>query len=193
MILMKIVSTDIPEVKIIEPDVFGDARGYFFESWNSVKYASEGIDCQWIQDNESCSAYGVLRGLHYQAAPYTQAKLVRVITGKVLDVAVDIRKNSPTFGKHVAVELSGKNKRQLFVPRGFAHGFAVLSEKAVFAYKCDNVYCPAAERGIAFNDPALQIDWQIDISKALLSAKDQHNLLLKDAELFDFNSKEYEQ
>ena len=144
-----------------------------------------------MQDNESCSSYGVLRGLHYQAAPYTQAKLVRVITGKVLDVAVDIRKGSPTFGQYAAVELSGENKRQLFVPRGFAHGFAVLSETAVFAYKCDNVYCPAAERGIAFNDPALNIDWQIDLSQALLSDKDMKNPLLKDAELFDYNSGEY--
>ena len=191
MILMKIINTGIADVKIIEPDLFGDSRGYFFESWNSAKYAAEGIDCQWIQDNESCSSYGVLRGLHYQLAPYTQAKLVRVISGKVLDVAVDIRKKSPTFGQYAAVELSGENKRQLFIPRGFAHGFAVLSETAVFAYKCDNTYCPAAERGIAFNDPALGIDWQIDISKALLSAKDQRHPQLKDAELFDFNSKEY--
>ena len=124
---MKIIDTNIPDVKIVEPDVFGDSRGYFFESWNSGKYADNGINCQWVQDNESSSSYGVLRGLHYQAAPYTQAKLVRVIAGKVLDVAVDIRKNSPTFGKYAAVELSGENKRQLFVPRGFAHGFAVLS------------------------------------------------------------------
>lgn len=188
---MKIIDTNIPDVKIVEPDVFGDSRGYFFESWNSGKYADNGINCQWVQDNESSSSYGVLRGLHYQAAPYTQAKLVRVIAGKVLDVAVDIRKNSPTFGKYAAVELSGENKRQLFVPRGFAHGFAVLSEKAVFAYKCDNIYCPAADRGIAFDDPALGIDWQIDISKALLSNKDLHHPCLKDAELFDYNDQEY--
>lgn len=188
---MKIIETVLPEVKIIEPTVFGDERGYFFESWNAEKYAQSGISCNWMQDNESCSSYGVLRGLHYQAAPYTQAKLVRVITGKVLDVAVDIRKNSPTFGQYAAVELSGENKRQLFIPRGFAHGFAVLSETAVFAYKCDNAYCPAAERGIAFNDPALNIDWQIDLSKALLSDKDKKNPLLQDAEVFDFNNQEY--
>lgn len=188
---MKVINTNLADVKIIEPRIFGDSRGYFFESWNSAKYAELGIRCSWVQDNESCSSYGVLRGLHYQAAPYTQAKLVRVITGKVLDVAVDIRKGSPTFGQYAAVELSGENKRQLFVPRGFAHGFAVLSETAVFAYKCDNVYCPAAERGIAFNDPALNIDWQIDLSQALLSDKDMKNPLLKDAELFDYNSGEY--
>lgn len=188
---MKIVSTNIPDVKIIEPDVFGDARGYFFESWNSENYASSGINCQWVQDNESSSSYGVLRGLHYQAAPYTQAKLVRVISGRVLDITVDIRKNSPTFGQHAAVELSGENKRQLFIPRGFAHGFAVLSESAVFAYKCDNSYCPAAERGIAFNDPDLKIDWQLDLSQVILSAKDLRNPLFKDAEFFDFNSKDY--
>lgn len=188
---MKIIDTSIPDVKIIEPDVFGDSRGYFFEAWNSGKYADNGINCHWVQDNESSSSYGVLRGLHYQAAPYTQAKLVRAIYGKVLDVAVDIRKNSPTFGKYVAVELSGENKRQLYIPRGFAHGFAVLSEKAVFAYKCDNVYCPAADRGIAFDDPELGIDWQIDMEKALLSAKDLHHPCLKDAELFDYNNQEY--
>lgn len=188
---MEIINTDIPDVKIISPKVFGDSRGYFFESWNSEQYAANGIDCNWVQDNESSSSYGVLRGLHYQLPPYTQAKLVRVIYGKVLDVAVDIRKNSPTFGKYAAVELSGENKRQLFVPRGFAHGFAVLSEKAIFAYKCDNTYAPAAERGIAFNDPQLEIDWQIDLSKALLSAKDLRNPRLADAELFDYNDQEY--
>ena len=128
---MKIISTDIPDVKIVEPDLFGDARGYFFESWNSEKYSTGGIDRKWCQDNESCSSYGVLRGLHYQLLPYTQAKLVRVISGRVLDIAVDIRKNSPTFGKYAAVELSGENKRQLFIPRGFAHGFAVLSDTAI--------------------------------------------------------------
>ena len=191
MTLMEILNTNLPEVKIIVPKVFGDSRGYFFESWNNSKYAELGINCNWVQDNESCSSYGVLRGLHYQAAPYTQAKLVRVITGRVLDVAVDIRKNSPSFGQYAAVELSGENKYQLFIPRGFAHGFAVLSERAIFAYKCDNAYCPAAERGIAFNDPELGIDWQIDLNKALLSAKDMKNPLLKDAELFDYNSGEY--
>ena len=188
---MQILDTAIAEVKIVVPQVFGDARGYFFESWNSVRYAEAGIDCRWMQDNESKSRYGVLRGLHYQAAPYTQAKLVRVIEGAVLDVAVDIRKNSPTFGKHVAVELTAENKYQLFVPRGFAHGFAVLSESAVFAYKCDNTYMPSHERGIAFDDPALGIDWKINVKEALLSAKDSKNPGLADAEVFDFNNKEY--
>lgn len=185
---MEIISTNLPDVKIIKPDVFGDARGYFFESWNNEKYSANGIDRQWIQDNESCSSYGVLRGLHYQLPPYTQAKLVRVISGKVLDVAVDIRKGSPTFGKYAAVELSDENKFQLFIPRGFAHGFAVLSKTAIFAYKCDNSYNPASERGIAFNDPALGIDWQIDIEKAILSAKDLKHPVLADAEIFDSNT-----
>ena len=188
---MKIIDTPIKEVKIIEPDVFGDHRGYFFESWNSSKYAEVGINCNWVQDNESCSTRGVLRGLHYQAAPYTQAKLVRVIYGRVLDVSLDIRRGSPTFGQHVAVELSGENKRQLYVPRGFAHGFAVLSDTAIFAYKCDNIYMPASERGIAYNDPALNINWQIDLSEAQLSGKDIKNPLFSEAELFDCNNPEY--
>ena len=170
---MNVIDTEIPEVKIIEPKVFGDSRGYFFESWSSKKYTEAGIDCNWLQDNESRSRYGVLRGLHYQAAPYTQAKLVRVIKGAVLDVAVDIRKGSPTFGKHVAVELSEENKRQLFVPRGFAHGFVVLSDDVIFAYKCDNLYAPSHERGLAFNDPALAIDWKLPADSLLLSAKDR--------------------
>lgn len=188
---MQVKSTAIPEVKIIVPDVYGDARGYFFESWNAARYARESIRCDFVQDNESRSRFGVLRGLHYQLAPYTQAKLVRVIEGTVLDVAVDIRKNSPTFGQYAAVELSGENKYQLFVPRGFAHGFAVLSESATFAYKCDNIYMPSHERGIAFNDPALNIDWKLDIEKCILSAKDMKNPLLAEAELFDYNTKEY--
>ena len=187
---MRIINTNITDVKIVEPDVFGDARGYFFEAWNSEKYSQCGINCRWIQDNESCSGYGVLRGLHYQLPPYAQAKLVRVISGKVLDVAVDIRQNSPTFGQYTAVELSGENKRQLFIPRGFAHGFAVLSEKAIFSYKCDNIYHPASERGIAFNDPDLAIDWQIDLEKALLSAKDTRHPPLSRADLFDYNTRE---
>lgn len=188
---MEIIATAIPDVKIVVPKVFGDARGYFFESWNAEKYVEAGIDCSWVQDNESKSRFGVLRGLHYQAAPYTQAKLVRAIHGAVLDVAVDIRKGSPTFGKYVAVELSAENKYQLFVPRGFAHGFVVLSEEAVFAYKCDNKYMPSHERGIAFNDPVLGIDWRVGLDKYLLSEKDTKNPLLADAELFDFDSKEY--
>ena len=188
---MEIVPTAIPEVKIIIPRLYGDARGYFFESWNAAKYAEAGICADWIQDNESKSRFGVLRGLHFQAAPYTQAKLVRVIEGAVLDVAVDIRRGSPTFGKHVAIELSSENKYQLYIPRGFAHGFAVLSETVLFAYKCDNAYMPSHERGIAFDDPALGIDWKVNLSEYILSAKDTQNPLFADAELFDYNTREY--
>ena len=170
---MNIIETALPGVLIIEPKVFGDARGYFFESWNQAAYEAAGITNTWVQDNESKSCFGVLRGLHYQAAPYTQAKIVRAFTGTVLDVVVDIRKGSPTYGKHIAVELSGENKRQLYIPRGFAHGFVVLSEEAVFAYKCDNIYMPSSERGIMFNDPDLAIDWRIAPDKILLSEKDK--------------------
>ena len=170
---MNIIETALPGVLIIEPKVFGDARGYFFESWNQATYEAAGITGNWLQDNESLSCFGVLRGLHYQAAPYTQAKIVRVFTGTVLDVAVDIRKGSPTYGRHIAVELSGENKRQLYIPRGFAHGFVVLSDQAVFSYKCDNVYMPSSERGIMFNDPDLGIDWRIAPDKILLSDKDK--------------------
>ena len=179
---MNFFKTQPSGLLIIEPRVFGDARGYFFESWNQAAFEAAGITNKWVQDNESKSCYGVLRGLHYQAAPYTQAKLVRVILGTVLDVAVDIRKGSPTFGKHVAVELSAENKRQLYIPRGFAHGFAVLSDEAVFAYKCDNPYAPAADRGVLFSDPAIGIDWRIDVSKALLSEKDKKHPLLSQIE-----------
>ena len=169
---MNIIQTELPGLLIIEPKVFGDARGYFFESWNQAAFEEAGICCTFIQDNESMSRFGVTRGLHFQASPYTQAKLVRVISGAVLDVAVDIRKGSPTFGKHVAVELSGENKRQLFIPRGFAHGFTVLSKEAVFAYKCDNKYMPSAERGIRFDDPAIGIDWRVKPDEWILSPKD---------------------
>lgn len=188
---MKITAASIPEVKIIEPKVFGDERGWFLETWNAQKYIHSGIDCRWVQDNESLSGRGVLRGLHFQLPPYTQAKLVRVISGAVLDVSVDIRRNSPTFGQYAAVELSAENKRQLFVPRGFAHGFAVLSDEAVFAYKCDNFYMPSHERGIAFDDPFLNIDWRIDLHSAQLSAKDRENPPLEQAELFDYFQKDY--
>ena len=188
---MNVIKTDIPEVMIIEPKIFGDDRGYFFESWNKANYEAAGINCNWVQDNESRSRFGVLRGLHYQAAPYTQAKLVRVILGSVLDVAVDIRKGSPTFGKHVAVELSAENKRQLYVPRGFAHGFVVLSDDVIFQYKCDNKYAPSHERGIAFDDPALGIDWRVKVDKFILSPKDTCNPRLADAEVFDINDPEY--
>ena len=170
---MNIIKTELPGVLIIEPKVFGDSRGYFFESWNQTAYGAAGITNKWVQDNESKSCHGVLRGLHYQAAPYTQAKIVRAFTGTVLDVVVDIRKGSPAYGKHIAVELSGENKRQLYIPRGFAHGFVVLSDEAVFAYKCDNVYMPASERGIMFDDPDLAIDWRIPPEKILLSDKDR--------------------
>ena len=188
---MKVIETELPGVLIIEPQVFGDTRGYFLESWNREKFVAAGIDVDFIQDNESKSRFGVLRGLHYQAAPYTQAKLVRVIEGAVLDVAVDIRQGSPTFGRYVAVELSGENKRQMFVPRGFAHGFAVLSETAIFVYKCDNKYMPSHERGIAFDDPALGIDWRVKADALILSPKDTKNPRLADAELFDYNHPEY--
>lgn len=180
---MKVIECALPEVKIIEPEVFGDARGYFFEAWNGEKFRNAGLDFQWIQDNESKSSYGVVRGLHYQLPPCAQAKLVRVIYGRVIDVAVDIRRDSATFGKHVAVELSGENKRQLLIPRGFAHGFAVLSETAVFAYKCDNIYMPSCERGIAYDDPALGIDWQLPPEAIVLSAKDRNNVPLAEAEI----------
>ena len=179
---MNIIRTDLEGVLIVEPKVFGDARGYFFETWRQDAYAAAGIDCQFVQDNESKSSFAVLRGLHWQAAPHTQAKLVRVVSGAVLDVAVDIRRNSPTFGRHVAIELSAANKRQLFIPRGFAHGFAVLSQEAIFAYKCDNAYCPAAERGLRFDDPALHIDWRIQPQQWNLSPKDQRHPLLADIE-----------
>ena len=188
---MEILETGLEGVKLIVPRIFGDARGYFFESWNEAEYAQNGIRCRWMQDNESRSRYGVLRGLHYQLPPYTQAKLVRVTEGRVLDVVLDIRKDSPSFGKHVALELNSENKYQLFIPRGFAHGFAVLSESVVFAYKCDNIYMPASERGLAFADPALGIDWQIDLDKAILSPKDMKNPSFADAELFDYNLQEY--
>jgi dTDP-4-dehydrorhamnose 3,5-epimerase len=180
--MMKVIDTPIEGVKVIEPEVFGDARGYFFEAWNKAKFAEAGIDADFVQDNESFSTYGVLRGLHYQAPPYTQAKLVRVIAGTVLDVVVDIRKGSPTFGTSFSVELSGENKRQLFMPRGMAHGFAVLSAKATFTYKCDNLYVPSHERTIQFDDPALAIDWQIPPENYLLSEKDRQGVPFEAAE-----------
>ncbi len=180
---MNVIKTELEGVLIIEPKVFGDDRGYFFESYNKQKYSECGIDVDFVQDNESMSSYGVLRGLHYQKAPYAQSKLVRVIEGKVLDVAVDVRKGSATFGKHVAVELSAENKRQLFIPQGFAHGFVVLSEKAVFSYKCDNYYAPNHEGGIIYNDAELNIDWQVPADKMILSEKDIKLPSLKDADI----------
>lgn len=169
---MEVVNTDIKGVVILEPRVFGDERGYFFESFSQKEFNTKISETVFVQDNESMSGYGVLRGLHYQLPPYTQAKLVRVVKGKVLDVVVDLRKDSATFGKHVAVELSEENKRQFFVPRGFAHGFVVLSDSAVFQYKCDNYYAPENEGGIRFDDPALNIDWRIPVKDMILSDKD---------------------
>lgn len=170
---MTYTETPIPGVWIIEPKVFKDARGYFMEAFKQEEFDAHVGRIQFIQDNESCSSKGVLRGLHLQAAPYAQAKLVRVIKGRVLDVAVDLRKDSPTFAQHVAVELSDENKRQLFIPRGFAHGFHVLSDEAIFTYKVDNVYMPSAEQGIRYDDPTIGIDWQIGPNEQLnLSEKD---------------------
>ena len=177
---MNIIKTDIEGVVIIEPKVFGDARGYFFESFSERDFCSQVRQVRFVQDNESRSSYGVVRGLHFQQGQMAQAKLVRVIEGNVLDVAVDLRVGSPTFGQHVAVELSGENHRQLFIPKGFAHGFAVLSETAVFQYKCDNLYAPNAEGGIAYNDPDLAIDWRLPKDQILLSAKDSNRPCLKD-------------
>ena len=176
---MNIVKTDIEGVVIIEPRVFGDARGYFFESYNARDFA-EVADVTFVQDNESRSCYGVVRGLHFQKPPYAQSKLVRVVEGRVLDVAVDIRRGSSTYGRHVAVELSAENHTQLFLPQGMAHGFAVLSETAVFQYKCDNLYHPESEGAIAWNDPVLAIDWRIPASDVILSDKDSHHPLFKD-------------
>ncbi len=170
---MKFIQTEIPEVVILEPNVFGDHRGYFLESYNQAEFNKNIGNVAFVQDNESKSSRGVLRGLHFQKPPFAQAKLVRCIEGVVLDVAVDLRKNSPTYGKHVAVELSGDNKRQLFVPRGFAHGFVVLSDSATFAYKVDNTYAPAEEDGLLWNDADLNIDWKIDAREIQLSGKDK--------------------
>ena len=175
---MKITTTAIEGVVILEPKVFGDERGYFFESFSQREFEEKVCKTTFVQDNESSSRYGVLRGLHFQKSPHAQAKLVRVVKGKVLDIAVDIRKGSPTFGHHVSIELSGENKRQLFIPRGFAHGFAVLSDEVVFQYKCDNYYVPHSEGGILWNDPALGIDWKLPEEDVILSEKDKKNVLL---------------
>ena len=181
-------------VFLIHPRRFGDNRGWFTEVYSEKRFGEIGIDCHFVQDNHSLSVpAGTLRGLHFQKPPSAQGKLVRVLRGAVLDVAVDIRKGSPTFGKHVAVELTDENKRQLFVPRGFAHGFVVLSEIAVFQYKCDNLYAPQEEGAIAWNDPAIGIDWKIDPSVVLLSEKDKKHPFLADSDyLFDFNENLYE-
>lgn len=177
---MKILKTDIEGVLIVEPQVFGDRRGWFVEQYNAERYKAAGITADFVQDNESFSAKGVIRGLHWQAGVHAQAKLVRVIHGAVWDVAVDLRKNSPTFGRHFATTLTAGNRRQLYLPRGFAHGFIVLEDDTLFSYKCDNVYCPAAERGLLFNDPELGIHWPEIGVRLQLSAKDEANPPLKD-------------
>ncbi len=172
---MEIQKTPIEGLLVIHPRIFNDDRGYFFESFHAERYRQAGVTAGFIQDNESRSSRGVIRGLHYQLAPYAQSKLVRVIEGRVFDVAVDLRRQSPTFGKWFGVELSAENKAQFYIPRGFAHGFSVLSETAVFSYKCDNYYCPDAERGILFNDSDLNIDWRIPEQEAVVSDKDFKN------------------
>lgn len=169
---MKKIETGIQGLIVIEPQIFGDARGYFYECFNKEKFSEIGIETSFVQDNESLSSYGVIRGLHYQLNPFSQAKLVRVTRGAVYDVAVDIRKESPTFGKCFGIELTEENKLQMFIPRGFAHGFSVLTEKAVFSYKCDNLYHQPSERGISIYDKSLKIDWKVSPDKAIVSGKD---------------------
>jgi dTDP-4-dehydrorhamnose 3,5-epimerase len=177
---MKFIKTHISDVYIIEPSVFGDNRGYFLESFNLEKFEENVYPIKFVQDNESKSSKGVLRGLHFQKPPFNQAKLVRCIEGRVMDVAVDIRKGSPTYGKHIKVELTGENKKQLFVPRGFAHGFSVLSDTAIFAYKVDNSYAPESDSGIRFDDKELNIDWGLSEEEIQLSVKDKNLILFKD-------------
>ena len=189
---MKVIDTSIEGAYIIEPRIFSDSRGYFFESYSQKEFDEKIGPIRFVQDNESYSSYGVLRGLHFQKPPFAQSKLVRVISGRVLDVAVDIRRGSPTYGQHVAVELSGENHRQFFIPRGFAHGFVVLSETALFQYKCDNFYAPQSEGAIAWDDPDLAIDWRIPADRILLSEKDRSHPLLKDMEpVFDYDTDLY--
>jgi len=184
---MNIIDTPLAGVKIIEPQVWADGRGYFFESFRASVWRDNGIAVNFIQDNESLSQYGVVRGMHFQSGAHAQAKLVRVICGKVWDVVVDIRRGSPTFGQFFGAELSGRNHRMLFIPRGFAHGFAVLEDDTVFTYKCDNEYCPAAERGFAWNDAAVNIPWPVPAEKVILSAKDANRITLADCpDLFDY-------
>lgn len=185
---MQVTKTALEGVYIIEPRVFADARGYFFESFSERDFAQQIRPIHFVQDNESMSSYGVLRGLHFQRPPFTQSKLVRCVRGAVLDVAVDIRKGSPTYGQHVAVELSEDNKRQLFIERGFAHGFAVLTPTAVFQYKCDQFYAPQADGGISILDDSLGIDWRIPTEQAIMSEKDMRHELLRDFDSpFDIN------
>ena len=189
---MEVIKTAIEGLVIIEPKVFQDARGYFFESFSQREFEEKVRKINFVQDNESMSSYGVMRGLHFQCPPFTQSKLVRCVKGRVLDVAVDIRKGSPTYGQHVAVELSEDNHRQFFVPRGFAHRFAVLSETAIFQYKCDNFYSPQADGGISIKDDSLGIDWLIPTENAILSEKDINHLCLKDFDSpFDYSMNLY--
>ena len=189
---MKIIETAIEDVVIIETRLFKDERGYFFESFSQREFEEKIRKISFVQDNESKSSYGVLRGLHFQKPPYAQSKLVRVIKGAVLDVAVDIRKGSPTFGKHVAVKLTEENHLQLFIPRGFAHGFSVLSQEVIFQYKCDNFYAPQSEGALAWDDSDLNINWRIPTNQIILSEKDKHHEKLKDASwLFDYNTNLY--
>jgi dTDP-4-dehydrorhamnose 3,5-epimerase len=180
---MNIIRTEIPDVVIIEPRVFGDSRGYFFESFSEREFKEKVADVNFVQDNESRSCHGVVRGLHFQKPPHAQAKLVRVVKGRVLDVAVDIRKGSPTYGRHVEVELSEDNHRMVYIPKGFAHGFAVLSEDAVFQYRCDDYYAPETEGAISWDDPDLDIDWRLPSEKVILSAKDTSHPSFKDADI----------
>ena len=177
---MNVLRTDIEGLVIIEPKVHGDERGYFFESFSERDFAAGVAETSFVQDNESRSVFGVVRGLHFQRPPHSQAKLVRVVKGRVLDVAVDLRKDSPTFGRHVAVELSEENHRQVFLPKGFAHGFSVLSEEAVFQYKCDDYYAPECEEAVAWDDPDLDIDWKVPADKVILSEKDRRHPRLRD-------------
>lgn len=189
---MDIIKTELEDVVIIKPCIFKDSRGYFFEAFSEKDFCKDVKNVRFVQDNESKSVYGVIRGLHFQKPPFAQSKLVRVIKGAVLDVAVDIRKGSPTFGKHVEIELNEDNRNQLFIPRGFAHGFSVLSEEVIFMYKCDNFYAPQMEGAIAWNDPYLNIDWRIPKDKIILSEKDKNHPFLNDLEwAFDFNKNLY--
>lgn len=177
---MQVTTTHIPDLKILEPRVFEDARGYFFESYNQSVFQQNGIDLTFVQDNQSSSSYGVIRGLHYQLPPHAQTKLVRVLQGTILDVVLDIRQGSPTYGQHYAIELSAENKKQLLVPRGFAHGFSVLSERAVVLYKCDGFYNKESDAGVLYNDPSLNIDWKVTADRAIVSDKDKILPLFKD-------------
>lgn len=188
---MTIIPTEIPQVVLIDPVIRGDSRGYFMETFLKGKFREEILNTEFVQENESLSSRGVLRGLHYQLPPFAQSKLIRVVSGKIIDVAVDIRRGSPTFGKSVVAEISGENKRQIFIPRGFAHGFSVLENNTIVQYKTDNYYAPEYEAAVLWNDPALGIDWGVPADEILLSDKDKMHPLLKDAKLFDYGTNLY--